>query len=127
MPSELDPLLPQNDVSPEISGNGYNQKPRRTNEDQSHVGQPTGHDNDSREDSDLWNGSPFRNIVGIFILVVGIALLITWLTPGGLRVGREHPGSPASPNISARVDRILSEHPLIGKGDRSLAFNNVRF
>ncbi|KAL8770723.1 MAG: hypothetical protein Q9209_003590 [Squamulea sp. 1 TL-2023] len=83
MPSELDPLLPQNDTSPEISGNGYRRYERHPGQRQSHMVEDTEGDRKPTEKPNETTTSPIRNIIGIFTFVIGIALLITWLSPDG--------------------------------------------
>ncbi|KAL8701202.1 MAG: hypothetical protein Q9224_000612 [Gallowayella concinna] len=123
MPSELDPLLPQNDASPEISGNGYG--PNRSQiRSQRHPISATEDGEDPGDKSNASSGSPLHNILGIFILVVGTALLATWLSLGSLYGGRTSPKPPAAPignNLSSRVNAILSQNPLID-GHNDLAF-----
>ncbi|KAL8731766.1 MAG: hypothetical protein Q9166_003213 [cf. Caloplaca sp. 2 TL-2023] len=120
MPSEIDPLLPQNDASPEISGNGY--RPHRS-ERQSHISKKTENGEEAIEKSNKSNKSALHSIVGIFTFVVGIALLITWLSTAGLRDRRGPLDAPVppDPNLSERVHRLLSDNPLID-GHDDLAF-----
>ncbi|KAL8803216.1 MAG: hypothetical protein Q9182_003317 [Xanthomendoza sp. 2 TL-2023] len=123
MPSELDPLLPQNDASPEISGEGYGQH-RRQIRSQPHQILGTENDDDPGEKSTASSSSPLYTIVGIFIFVVGTALAIAWLLQGALHLGRTSPNPPAHPignDLSFRVDTILSQNPLID-GHNDLAF-----
>ena len=103
MPSELDPLLPHNDASPEIvrSRDG-------------HVKVVT-KDRDSEKLPDQTPKLSLRNLLATLTFVVGIAFIITWLSPG--TTGRASLPSPTVPagEIKGRVKDILSTNPLIGK------------
>lgn len=118
MASEIDPLLPDNEPAPEISGNGYRHKSKYRRPDQSHIVREIENDKDVEQDSatPATGSSPLRTILGIFTVVAGLGLLVTWLSPSVPHKRREPPDVPKTPSssLSARVDRILTENPLIG-------------
>lgn len=118
MSTELDPLLPQNEPAPEISGNGYDWMKKRRNDYQTHVGEDTENDKDAARDVDSSSAgaSPLRTIVAMFISVVGLGLLISFVLSDGFHGKWRLPQSPIVPNnsLTARVDKILSENPLFG-------------
>lgn len=105
MPSELDPLLPNNEPAPEISGYGYSKSSRGRFE--------TAEDPEYAESVEESGASQFKSIIALFTVVVGFALLIALLVPGGLGWARDPPKNE-SLAVRARVDRILTETPLIG-------------
>ena len=115
-PSETDPLLPQNNSAPEISGYGFSkrskiQKGTRSEViDQQHV-ESKGDETDRQPDQ---SSSALRVTFSIFAIVVGLAILVTLLVPGAWDVPWHAPKDETS-TIQARVDRILSENPLIGR------------
>lgn len=116
MPSESDPLLPQYPSTPEISGSGFGRKPRLQS-DQAHVVQDT--DNDKENTRGLRDPSaspsPLRIILILFTSVVGLGLVISFLSSDGFRGRWKLPSTPGtSPDTSLveRVDKILSENPL---------------
>lgn len=117
MPSELDPLLPQNEPAPEISGNGYRQSKRHQNESPAHVAHDVVNDegSDPGPESSVAGTSPIRTTIWMFICVVGLGLLISF-SSGGFRERWKPPIAPNVPDkgLSARVDKILSENPLFG-------------
>lgn len=102
MPSELDPLLPHNDASPEIirSGDGH--------------AKAVAKDRDSEKLPDQTPTLSLRNLLAILTLVVGIAVIIT---AGTCFTGRGSLPSPTVPpgKSKGRVKDILSTNPLIGK------------
>lgn len=99
MPSELDPLLPHNDGSPEIIRDG----------DVKDIAS----DRYSNENPNGVATSPLRNLLAMFTFAVGFALFIAWLSLGVGRASSPAPKSPAG-DVTARVNRILSTNPLIG-------------
>ncbi|KAL8882305.1 MAG: hypothetical protein Q9198_000675 [Flavoplaca austrocitrina] len=109
MPSELDPLLPHNDASPEIirSGDGHMKAVAK--------------DKDSEKLPEQTLTLSLRNLLAILTFVVGIAVIITWLSPG--TTGRASWPSPTVPagEFMGRVKDILSTNPLID-GHNDLAF-----
>ncbi|KAL8755148.1 MAG: hypothetical protein Q9199_003852 [Rusavskia elegans] len=107
MPSEVDPLLPHNDVSPEIIRSGDGRVKDIANE------------RDSNEKPYRAATSSLRSLLAMFTFVVGIVLVITWLSPGAGRASSPAPTSPA--DLTARVNKILSTNPLID-GHNDLAF-----
>lgn len=118
MYSELDPLLPQTSSAPEISGYGFSPGTKFKNHNQRdhHVYDDEADEADEGDESSIQkstNPSPLRIIISIFILVVGIAFLVSLLVPGGLDSSWK---SPRKRNLTfkARTDKILSETPLIG-------------
>ena len=113
MPSETDPLLPQGNSAPEISGHGFS-KAQADVIDQDDYYQLTEDEDKDVGDPSNKEASSLRSITALFVIVVGVAFLITL----SLR-GSHHPtfGKPKDSNtrtINARVDRILTQTPLIG-------------
>ncbi|KAL8848797.1 MAG: hypothetical protein Q9221_006175 [Calogaya cf. arnoldii] len=106
MRSELDPLLPQNDVSPEISGDGYVKD--------------IANDQISNEKPNTAATSSLRNLLAIFTFVLGIVLILAWLAPSVRRRSSPAPRIPAG-DLTTRVNRILLTNPLID-GHDDLAF-----
>lgn len=113
--SETDPLLPQGSSAPEISGYGFSQPSKLRYETQSEVVDET----EYVEDKNAPTQSPpsffsLRVPFVLFTILVGLALIITFFarepsdTPP-----RRGPKNDTS-NIDARVDKILTETPLIG-------------
>ena len=124
MPSETDPLLPNNEPAPEIVGLGCSRKQKSGYDDQSpyqyssHVAGST--DPDQYKESDTGAGndvSPLRTILTIFTTVVGFGFILSILIAGEFgkraRAPQIVPSRPST-SIPDRVERILSEHPLIG-------------
>lgn len=114
MPSELDPLLPHNDASPEIipSGDG---KVKRVAED-----------GDATKVPDRTNTLSLRNLVAILTFVVGTAVVITWLSPSAERGSSPSLTTPAG-HLTGRVNKILSSNPLIGNYQCSSIILEVLF
>lgn len=116
-PLETDPLLPQGRSAPEISGYGF-RNPSNFNDypPQSEVMEEAGEFEGKDDAQALRDGggfSPLRVLVVLFAIVVGLAMIITLLSPGTA----DRPQSPPqddAPTIQARVNRILMENPLIG-------------
>ena len=115
-PSETDPLLPQGNTAPEISGYGFS-KSTKTHDQarhqlihQSKDVDDKGSQQTSQRDVDL---SPFRILVALFIIVIGFAIFIVFLLRGAWNAPWQAPGNESS-SIQARVDKILMENPLIG-------------
>lgn len=112
MPSETDPLLPRNTPAPEISGYGFSKSSTQylhlneIVEEESTAEAPTDEPSNQRDAGP----PPLRSLLSLFTVVVGFALFISLLIPGN--------GGPwqddGPPSIKARVDKILSETPLIG-------------
>lgn len=120
MPSEVDPLLPQNEPAPEISGDGF---PRRKQDSSeiTYVDDPPSYDDqaDARSTSsnDVSTKSALSTICSLFGLVVFFALVIVALSPGG---GRDNEPSQPLPEprrpartIEQRVSAILQNTPLV--------------
>ncbi|KAA6416086.1 MAG: membrane dipeptidase [Lasallia pustulata] len=104
MPSEVDPLLPKVEPAPEISGHGYSQTARgqfEPAEDAEDEGTPP-----------KAGASALKSIVGLFTVVVGFALVIALLVPGGLGSVWKAPKNDRL-TVRARVDKIMTETPLI--------------
>lgn len=128
MPSEIDPLLPNNEPAPEIVGYGYSRAQKedyyddsqtqtqyQTHVDKSSV-QHRGRETDSESQAGT-NSSPLRTIFSIFTIVVGFGLILSILISGEFgkspKAPQIVPSKPAT-SINERVEKILSEHPLIG-------------
>lgn len=115
---EIDPLLPQNPSAPEISGYGFSPGPEFNISDQRayHTNDDEAAEERSVDESSSQigtNTSPLRAIVAIFTIVIGLAIFLTLLVPGGLGSPWGTPGN-RNPTLGARTDRILSQTPLIG-------------
>ena len=110
--SETDPLLPKGSSAPEISGYGFS---KTQYQPQNEVLDPDKNVDDDEEQSiPGYEGfSPLRTLVVLFTVVVGCAIFITLLFPGAYQTP---PGQPVDDavTIRARVNKILSENPLIG-------------
>lgn len=125
MPSEIDPLLPQNESAPEISGYGFWSRAKNTSEI-TYTDEPPSYSHDQAEDTrsisstSASTSSALSTICGIFTIFIFFSLVIAALSPGGIN-GGEPPGRtnpepiPRQPakTIEQRVSRILEETPLI--------------
>ena len=105
MPSEEDPLLPNNEPAPEISGYGYSKASRGQFE--------AAQDPEYEETLQQAGASPLKFILALFMVVVGFALFLALLVPSGLGSAPKSPKNE-SLTIRARVDKILTATPLIG-------------
>ena len=115
MPTEIDPLLPQNASAPEISGHGFSPVSKKQHEPQKYDDVKIYSKNRrALDDPELTTSgpSPFRTILGIFAIFVGLSVFAALFVPGGIQRYRKTPF--ASPDTSARVKKILTENPLIG-------------
>ena len=109
MSSEQDPLLPRTQPAPEIYGYGYSRLQQAQSEEQ-------GQEQDKFEDNEQdisTNSSPLTSILALFTIIVALSFLIALLLPGGLHLPRDNAKNETS-SIDARVDKIMSENPLIG-------------
>ena len=124
MPQETDPLLPNNEAAPEIVGYGFSHKQKPGHQKQlknkypSHVVEAVEEDNDKGADTRLGtNTSPLATILTIFSVVVCFGLFLSILISGqsgkAVKAPQDAPPKRTS-SIASRVERILSEHPLIG-------------
>ena len=114
---ETDPLLPKGASAPEITGYGFTRPSKIHYQTQSEAVSPI----DNQEDKDQeWeyasptSFSPLRTLISLFAIVVGLAVFITLLAPGvfDMPKGSRPKDDPAT--LDARVNKILSEIPLIG-------------
>lgn len=112
MPSELDPLLPQTRSAPEISGYGFAEP--ASNEEQR-----LGNHEESTSPSSNTHSSLSR-IIALFTVVVSLSLFIALVLSGISRSKVENPQRDNA-TIAARVDKILSQTPLIGQSIASSA------
>jgi membrane dipeptidase len=120
MPSEVDPLLPQNEPAPEIFGYGF---PRRKQDSSeiTYVDDPPSYDDQadahSAASNDVSTKSALSTICSLFGLVVFFALVIAALSPsGGRDDAPSHPlPDPRRPakTIEQRVSMILQNTPLV--------------
>ena len=144
MPTETDPLLPQGNSAPEITGYGFS-KPSSHRVDlvddasQSYYevrGEQSttdkGTEDGPPEDRIQGGPSPFRTFAGLFVVVVAVALVIVVLTPAALdMIIGDHPNwSPWAPkapaSISDRVAKVLSSTPLIdGHNDLAIVIRGA--
>lgn len=105
MPSELDPLLPQNRTAPEISGYGFSKQTSIAYERQ---------EESTEEPSRTAIATTFLSTICVlFTLLVSVALLIALTVPRALNSPNDD-GSGDNSTVAARVEKILSETPLIG-------------
>lgn len=127
MSSEVDPLLPNNKPSPEISGYGYSRS--KHSSEIAYSDDPPSYDieEDARSTSSSSSNSTsstLSTICGLFSIVIFFALVISVLSPGGLK--DDNPWTPSHPEpvprrpartIGQRVSNILDETPLIDGHD----------
>lgn len=120
MSSESDPLLPKGNSAPEIQGFGFSQAQYQS-QHEIEQDKNDGEEFDGGNIDEFTNAapSPLRIIIAMFTVIVGLAVVITLLVPGVLdNVWKNGPfsGSKSSTPgaIEARVNKILSENPLIG-------------
>ena len=114
--SETDPLLPKGASAPEISGYGFSRPSKVQYQTQSEVldRDENVEDEDNSPTSTGFEGfSPLRTLIVLFTIVVGLAMLITLLVPGTINGPGEKPKDDTL-TVRARVEKILSENPLIG-------------
>ncbi len=129
MSSEVDPLLPRNEPSPEISGYGY-AKPNASVEVTDDDAPPSywnddGHeaheeDNDSSSTTSTSTRSALSTFCSIFIFVLLFAFVASISLTGGLSNNQPSPEPvPGRPSltIEERVDEILNKTPLIDGHD----------
>ena len=120
MASETDPLLPRGKSAPEITGYGFGNEAHvhyqikdKASENEVMVEEA----GDESFDQVETTASPLRTICYLFFIVVLFSLFITLLIPKGLgdrwQDPRDDPPTDP-PTIEARVNRTLSESPLIG-------------
>lgn len=114
--SETDPLLPKGASAPEISGYGFSRPSKVQYQTQSKVldRDENVEDEDNSPTSTGFEGfSPLRTLIVLFTIVVGLAMLITLLVPGTIDGPNDKPKDDTL-TVRARVEKILSENPLIG-------------
>ncbi|MCJ1306557.1 hypothetical protein MMC25_000200 [Agyrium rufum] len=120
MATEQDPLLPRGPTAPEITGPGF--RPSTYEYFSTNNTRPTikREYSASKEQSSQDEPSPLKTILGLFIIVVSFGLILTALVPGGL-LSQPTDQTPTKGNfthppgtsIDARVEKILSNTPLI--------------
>ena len=108
MPSEHDPLLPRNKPAPEITGYGFSNNQYQSTEQDI--------ENAEVEREVTSSPSPLSTIFGLFTIIVSFAFLIALLVPGGISFPWDSTSNKTL-SIKARVDKILSDNPLIGTFD----------
>ena len=118
MPSEIDPLLPRGNTAPEISGYGFS-RPAKTQYQTTQnevLDYPKDIENKSEEQSRPTYGdiSLLRTILIIFVVVVGLAMFVSLLLPGAFAFPWNNTPKDDVLTVKARVEKILSETPLIG-------------
>ena len=125
MPSETDPLLPDNEPAPEIVGYGYSRHQKAGSQTQfqyqhpSHLVETTEEDDGKESETrSATDNSPLRTIFAIFSVVVCFGLFLSLLLNGesgkSAKAPRIAPSKP-SKSVASRVEKILSENPLIGR------------
>lgn len=107
MASEQDPLLPRNEGAPEINY-GYS---REENETFRAFEQRKEVDDD---ETAVDTSSPIRAFIALFAIVVGLGLLVAFFVPGGVRLPWDRYPKNEPLSTKMRVEKILSENPLIG-------------
>lgn len=110
--------MPQNASAPEITGHGFSTKSNPKNPLQRDYSLVNDEDLNytPRDDSLGQNNldkSPLCTIMARFTIIVSLAFFIALIVPGGLGSPRGRPESHDL-TVKARVDKILSENPLIG-------------
>lgn len=119
MPAETDPLLPDNESAPEIVGYGYSRKPN--NSDYRSQPQSTEATDEGYKETESQGGadsSPLGTILTMFTVVVCFGLFLSLLISGKSGNSSKAPQvAPSKPStsITTRVEKILSDHPLIGR------------
>lgn len=127
MPSETDPLLPQNGSAPEITGYGFSKPSSERYDLYNEAAQVYNRapEEDSSNDDEVptaqFEGgvSPIRTFAALFAVTVGFAVIVTFLVPGLLdqiwdpsnNTPNWGPKSPST--IPDTVSKILSSTPLI--------------
>ncbi|MCJ1401688.1 hypothetical protein MMC11_004905 [Xylographa trunciseda] len=106
MATEQDPLLPHDKSAPEITGYGFSREPN------SHYDYSQQDGVDDTEPIPASSASPLSTIFGLFTIVVGFALFIAVLVPGGIELPWDDTKNKTL-STKARTDKILSENPLI--------------
>lgn len=117
MPSETDPLLPKRETAPEISGHGFSSPSQSQYQIQNEVvDSPEYMESESEQNppSSYGNISPLRSIFAIFVVVVGLAIFVSLVMPGAFEFPWVKFPKDDTLTVKARVDKILSETPLIG-------------
>ncbi|MCJ1464061.1 hypothetical protein MMC07_002672 [Pseudocyphellaria aurata] len=115
--SEIDPLLPQGPSAPEITGYGivHRSETIRSSPIQGSSEEEAFEDREDVESLERIGSSSslLWIIMAIFTIIVGLALFITLLIPGGLgkpsQISRRH--------YQARAEKLLEENPLIDGHD----------
>ena len=122
MPFETDPLLPKGNTAPEISGYGFS-KPSESQYHQNEVLDSPQYEyieneNESEQKArpSYTDISPLRTIFVILVVVVSLAMFFSLLMPGAFESPWNKNKAPKDDalTVKARVDKILSETPLIG-------------
>ncbi|KAL9127377.1 MAG: hypothetical protein Q9217_003733 [Psora testacea] len=118
MPSETDPLLPQANSAPEVTGYGFSKSLNAPPSNGSLNEHYSTAEDRGKEEAYRSNGdeSPLRTIIALFTIVVGVAFVITLAITGSHVPTLKNPEDGGATTIKARVDKILSETPLIGLG-----------
>ena len=106
MSRECDPLLPRDQPAPEISGDGYSKLQAGKSQEREAACE------DDYQDS-LSSTNPLKTFIALFAIVVTVAFLISLAVPGGLGFSRGNTKHDDL-GIKARVEKIMSEYPLIG-------------
>lgn len=123
--SETDPLLPQGSSAPEISGYGFSRPSKARYQPQKIVIEQTEYAKDEDvEDRSTEGFSPLRILLTLFTIVVGLAVFVTLLLPGTLDTPWRGPKDDTR-TIEARVNKILTENPLIGLESRSYSVGSI--
>jgi membrane dipeptidase len=120
MPSEVDPLLPQNEPAPEIIGYGFSRRKQDASEI-TYVDDPPSYDDQvdarSTTSNEVSTKSALSSIFSIFAVVVFFALVLSILSPGGGSDDQPYNPPPIhrqpARTIEQRVSRILEDTPLI--------------
>ena len=114
MPSETDPLLPRGNTAPEITGYGFSNPYKSRSLIEDDYPEDIEDKNEQHERPKSSDSSPLRIFLVIFIIVVGLAMLASWLMPGAFDAPWKMVPKDDALTVKARVDKILAETPLIG-------------
>ena len=117
MPSEADPLLPNNQPAPEISGYGFSSQSQQYPNEEVDTSLPGEKANAGSEDQDVESISPLKNIAVIFTLVVAIGFFLTLTLNDGFDGKPDKEPLPIRrppTSLTERAEAILEDTPLIG-------------
>ena len=115
----MDPLLPNNEPAPEITGQGFSRRSKKGQREEVCPSYTAEISQESEDKAPVNNDdagvSPMRRVLIVFIIVVGFMLAISSLFTSRLRSDQPPLINPSKPSraIEARVKKLLTENPLI--------------